>query len=254
MAKVEEIRVGFVDIEAIYDYIEQFPNKTIIYDIPFDKGLEVNWDVLKVFKEKIDLVLCIHDLHLVDLCKTFDFKWFWAYPIITYHELKGIAEMGASYLYISAPLTFDLPFVAKYNIPIRVCANVAHEGYVKRKNGITGFFIRPEDISKYEEYISVIEFKTQELQQERTLHHVYAENGNWPGNLNKLITNLDFDIDNRMIEDVFADSRIRCRQRCMSGGNCHLCERQFSLISTIRHAYYEEKRKQKEENENKEDN
>ena len=31
----------------------------------------------------------------------------------------------------------------------------------------------------------------------------------------------------------------------MSGGNCHLCERQFSLISTIRHAYYEEKRKQK---------
>jgi hypothetical protein len=200
-----------------------------------------------MFSEKINLVLCIHDLRLADLCASCGLKWFWAYPIVTYHELKGVADMGAAYLYISAPLTFDLPFVKKYGIPVRVCANVAHDGYVKRDNGVSGFYIRPEDLPKYEEYIDVIEFRTQELQQERTLHHVYAENGNWPGNLNKLITNLDFDIDNRMIEDVFADSRIRCKQKCMSGGSCHLCERQFRVIAAVRHAYYEEKRKQKEQ-------
>jgi len=55
---------------------------------------------------------------------------------------------------------------------------------------------------------------------------VYAEQKNWPGNLNLLIDFLGFDYENKFIydEENFAIRRMNCNQKCLSGKTCHYCQ------------------------------
>jgi len=102
--------------------------------------------------------------------------------------------------------------------------NKCMNGYMKRRDGVCGPYIRPEDIDTYAEFIEHFEFDADNsLQKEHTLYHVYAENKNWPGNLNLLLTYLNMDVDNRGFEvipveegdtKIFAHRRVNCGQRC----------------------------------------
>ena len=71
--------------------------------------------------------------------------------------------------------------------------------------------------------ISMFEFENVDLKQEETLLHVYKENQNWPGNLNLLIQELNFNVDNRAIPEELGERRMTCGQRCWSNSTCHLC-------------------------------
>jgi hypothetical protein len=78
-----------------------------------------------------------------------------------------------------------------------------------------------------------------DLAKERTLYDIYAENGNWPGNINLLLTNLNRDADNRGLPEELGEIRSNCRQRCMMNGACHFCETAFNFEKTIRNYKYE---------------
>jgi hypothetical protein len=72
------------------------------------------------------------------------------------------------------------------------------------------------------------------LKQEETLLHIYKENKMWPGNLNLLIHNLYFDVDNRAIPKDFADARMGCGQRCWSSSGCRLCVSALKFADQLR--------------------
>jgi hypothetical protein len=112
--------------------------------------------------------------------------------------------------------------------------NVAYSAYIPRKNGLYGQWVRPEDVKYYDPAIAAFDFEDCDLQKERGLLHIYKENGEWPGNLNKLITNLGVDCDNRAILPELGSTRSHCGQKCMAGGSCHFCETavdfQFKVI------------------------
>ena len=96
--------------------------------------------------------------------------------INSYFELKGLKDLGVSYVLIGAPLIFDLKNVASYGIPIRAIPNLAYEPYIKHKNGIKGGWIRPEDVDTYGEHIAVLEFYAPKaLSKESAIFKVYAE-------------------------------------------------------------------------------
>ena len=151
------------------------------------------------------------NIKLANECFLNHLDYYWAFPITTYYELEGIVNQGVCELLIAAPLAFDLERVSKENLPIRVVANLAYDSYIPRVDGIKGFYIRPEDVETYEKYISTIEFVTDDLNKEGTLLHVYKDNKTWPGNLNLLLTNLNFNIDNRSIPDDFGENRMNCQ-------------------------------------------
>ena len=229
----------------MYDFIEQMPEKTYILDLPKEETLNLDLKACQVFAEKVNFMICLHDLRAAKLLAATGLKWYWAYPITTYFELQGVIALNPCYLYITAPLTMDLVNVSKItSIPLRMTPNLAYDAYIPRENGICGQWVRPEDTDKYEFYISVYEFAAVDLTKEATLFHVYAENKEWPGNLNMLLTNLNFDIDNRTIPEDIIDVRMHCKQRCMSGGRCRLCESAFGCMATLRHKYYEAKKKE----------
>lgn len=237
--KADEIKLRFNDIDSMYDFIEQMPNKTYILDVPKEDTLKLDLKICQAFAEKIDFIICLHDLRAAKLIAAAGLKWYWAYPIATYFELQGVIALEPCYLYITAPLTMDLATIINVtNIPLRMAPNIAYDAYVPRDNGICGQWVRPEDTDKYEMYITTFEFATSDLTKEATLFHVYAENKEWPGNLNLLITNLDYDVDNRAIPDEVVEVRMYCRQKCMAGRRCRLCENAFNAISDVRHNHY----------------
>lgn len=222
LKKVNEVRMHYVDKDRIIDYIEALPDKTIILEIP--KEASINWDLYKAYASKVDFILCLADLATAQQCKSNGIKFFWGYPINTYYELQSLLKLEPCYLYLGAPLCFDLPRVKEItDIPIRLIPNVAYDGYIPRDNGVCGQWIRPEDVNEYEKYVDVLEFDTNELQREAVLLHVYKDTQKWMGNLNLLITNLGVDVDNRAISPDLVKARVSCGQRCMSHGTCHLC-------------------------------
>ena len=242
LKKADEIKIELRDYQAIPEYIEKYADKTLILEFTNDIPKDFDWNLIAAYVEKMGggFYCALSDLSLVPECALRNIKFYYKYAVTTLYELAALKEIGVSYALIGAPLMFDLKSAAAFKIPLRAIPNLAYEPYIKHKNGIIGGWVRPEDVDKYGEYISTFEFYAPKaLDKEATLFKVYAENKTWPGNLNLLIENLDFDYDNRLFydEEHFAERRMKCKQKCLSGHSCHYCVDQFYFVEHVLKKY-----------------
>ena len=234
--KADEIKMKYVDIGRAIDYIHDYLDKIIILDI--EPNETVDWKLLSELPKE-NLVVCIKDLQMAQLCKEYDIKFYWNYAIISFYELNGIIKLEPEYILLGPPLSFNLKKVKSItDIKIRLCPNNAQDFYIPREDGICGQWIRPEDVELYDEYVDVFEFITHDMEHERVLLKVYSENKKWPGNLNLLITGLNHDVPNATLPEETGANRINCGQRCMSGGACKFCITAMKFSNTIRNEYY----------------
>lgn len=235
LAKAEQIKMRYEDHDILFDLVEKLPEKTFIIEIPF--GTEVDWNKMKQYNVLCqDFVLALYDLKMIEKCKELEIQFYYAYPITSYFELTSIIPLQPAYIFIGMPLTFDvIKLNSLTNIPIRMCPNKSYDEYIprERENGICGQWIRPEDQEYYEPYIDVLEFAANDLTEEQTLLHIYKDNKEWPGNLNLIIKNLNYNIDNRVLPDDFAARRLSCLQRCLRDGICHHCESSFKFAEVM---------------------
>ena len=216
LKKADEIKIELRDFRAIPEYIEKFPNKTFILEFTNEIPSDFKWEMLETYNNILNgnFYCALSDLNLYLECKLRNIKFYYKYQVTSFYELQGLKDLGVSYILVGVPLIFDLKAVSSYEIPIRAIPNLAYEPYIKHIDGICGGWIRPEDTNVYGEFIDVFEFfAPKALDKESALFHVYAENKNWPGNLNLLIDYLDFDVDNRLIydEENFASRRMNCK-------------------------------------------
>ena len=123
--------------------------------------------------------------------------------------------------------------LSNFNIKFRMCPNVAYDNYIPRENGLYGQWVRPEDIEYYNS-IYIFDFENVDLIQEKTLYHIYAEQKNWPGDLNLLFTNFNLHIDNRLILKELGKRRSTCGQRCQNKNiGCNFCKTALTYIQNI---------------------
>ncbi len=223
--------IEYHDKDRLLYLSEKNPNAVLILQIP--KTADMDWLKYKKLAETYNLTLALEDIRMGRYCKSYKIPFYWAYPITSYYELRGLIDLGVSQLLLGAPLCFDLPVVSKFNVPIRMVANLCYDGHIPRKDGIQGVYIRHENVPDYEQYIDVIEFYSENLDKEKTLFTIYKEQQNWPGNLNLLLTNFGFDVDNRAIPDEFAQARMQCRQNCMRNGTCRYCYTAIKFSRTL---------------------
>lgn len=238
LKKADEIKIQTRDFRAIPDYIEKYPDKTLILEVSNEIPKDFDWNVIKAYSEKMNgnFYCALSDLSLTPECSLRGIKFYYKYPATSFYELEGLKNIGVSYVLIGVPLCFDLKTVASYKIPIRMIPNLAYEPYIKHGNGIIGGWIRPEDGDKYGEYVETFEFYAPEsLDKEAALYRVYAENKTWPGDLDLLIDYLDYPCRNIIIdEDNFAERRMGCKQKCLTNTSCHYCYNQLNSVNIIK--------------------
>lgn len=248
LRQADEIKMMYKDYKKLADYAIEMPDKTYIVEVP--KNItEIDFQFFTALSESIKIIFAVQDMKKGRECKERGFDFYWDYPIFTWFELDTILLEGPCYIFLTAPLCFSLRDVRyKTEVPIRLCVNLAQYDYLQRDKGLYGPFVRPEDISIYETWVSAVEFKTDDLGIERTLLKVYKDDKQWPGNLNLLLTNFNINIDNRVLPEEFGERRANCHQRCMQAKTCYYCDTAVMLASALRDKYYNDlKTKQKED-------
>ena len=234
LAQADEIYLEYRDKGILFDYVDDYPDKIICMLIP--KDTEVDWTYLEGFQDKLHLTLMFESIK--DTYNNKNFPWFWAYPITTYFELDSILKFNNfAEVIIGGPLFFDLENVynlcQEHGVTIRIAPNLAYDAYIPRRDGIVGTYVRPEDVSYYEPYVRMFFFRFDTLAEERRLFSIYHDDKSWPGNLNLLIKNLNYNVDNRGIDEEFVTRRLSCRQNCCRTGLCHFCESYLNFINTV---------------------
>lgn len=237
LKQADEIMVEFRDYRIISDFFADYPDKVIILDIPVDKmNVEIE-PILKAYTEASDNFVCRLSSVRPEATRFFkenDIKFYYAYPVDNYYDLKALDDLGVEYARIAPPLTHDMKHTGYFGCQIRAVPNVAYDAYIPRENGIIGGWIRPEDVEYYEEGIDVFEFEGGlNLEQEKTMFEIYSQKKEWKGNLNILITNLNENVTSVGLPDEFGQIRATCRQRCTRNGTCHYCESAFRLANAL---------------------
>lgn len=142
-----------------------------------------------------------------------------------------LKDFGVSDIYIDGPLGFQYDNIvkAKGDVKIRVSPTISpNSNFANSSRKVTSFFIRPEDLSKYEKAIDIIDFHNNKT--EDTLYSIYKR-GNFIYPINQLINGLIETVENPLVPKTFADSRLNCGQKCQTpGNNCKICNNTFFLL------------------------
>ena len=239
LEQADEIK--FLSSTNFYDIAEKYPDKKFVLEV--DKSItEEGWLGIAAAASEYDITVCLDALELAQECIKRGFKFYWKYPITSYYELRGLIDLGVSQVFLGAPLYFDLPFISRLGVPIRLCANQCYFDSIPREDGVCGTYIRPEDVDIYDKYIETIEFLAPK-EKEATLFKIY-KNKVWKGNLDILLNNFNWNVDNRIIPEQFGEARVQCRQSCQGHGSCKLCYSAIKLAGAVDRAYAVEQRKQ----------
>lgn len=175
----------------------------------------------------------------VDKLKAKNVPFFLELYTSTWDSFIGQIELGVSDIYVTQDLAFELdklsPIAKENNVQIRCFANIAQSSWEDWK-GIKTFFIRPEDVDIYSEYVDVIEF-WDAIDNQNVLYDVYFKDKKWDGKLREIIKRLDNDVNNYYIlGDEFAKRRIHCGKRCLKDNSrrkCELCDRLIELADSL---------------------
>ena len=232
LKKADEIRCK--NLDEILDLYELNSQATIILTILSNTNKDlIDWQKIENYNKMLQnkLIIETDSFDIMNLCKSLNIKFFYGIPINSFYDLKALVDYGCYYIKIDAPLTHMLDKVKQYNIKIRMTPNIAYYGYIPRKDGIVGFWVRPEDTKLYDNYIDIFEFEDCDIKKEQALYRIYAEQKEWMGDLNNLITNLNYSSDNLLIPSYVATSKITCGQRCLKGYNCHICHRGLDIAN-----------------------
>lgn len=236
LEKADEIFVQARDYRQVSDLFILYPEKTIILEIENEKIEDDEFmNIIEEYAKISELFCCcIYNLTKGNWFKARNIKYYYGYPINNFYDLQALVELEVEYIKITAPLTFSMNQLKTYDMKFRMVPNVAYDAYIPRKDGVCGQWVRPEDIEWYEESVYVFEFEDAELDKEKTLYRIYAEQGEWLGNLNLLLTNLNVNADNRILPLEIGEIRANCEQKCMKNYNCHFCRTAFYFEETMR--------------------
>lgn len=158
----QEIKLPYKELNKILDIYEINPNLSFILRITSkeDKN-KIKWEDIEQYNKMTQgkIIIETDSFEIMDICKLFNLKYFYAIPINTLYELKALVDYGCCDARIDAPLTHMLDQLIIYPITLRMTPNIAYYKYIPRKNGVIGSWVRPEDVELYEPYIDVFEFE-----------------------------------------------------------------------------------------------
>lgn len=256
MKEVDEITLYWSTEDDIVDFIdENFDQKQRIV-IDFEQE---DFDTIE---EAIPILENLQEVHpnftikisftsqaLLEKLREKGIYYFFSIFCNSWDSLYAYATLGVSDVYITEELCFNLKdvkaFCEPYKIKVRVFPNVAQ---VSGKDtsyiipDVRKFFIRPEDISIYEEYVDICELWCP-IEKQSVLYEIYKSE-QWLGNLSDIILSFYTQVPNTGFMPYFAKARLNCRKKCYKE-NCRLCDMAIDIAHSMLKDGYEVSSKKK---------
>lgn len=235
--KIQEIRFPFRKMNEAMDYQQDHPDKTIILEIQDLKDPKMpSIDNLFDLQKQFPFIYDFFDFtDFVIYCKSttlIDQEWrnvMYHYAATTWAMVHICTYYHARNIMVGEPLVFQC----------RALEKLRHQGYIIRANPQCGvnpaiadtnanalqhFWVLPQHLHLYENYIDVFELYMPTTEQERGLIELYSTN--YPYSLDLLIREFPCpeQILGSEIDESFAEARLDCGQRCLTPlGTCHKC-------------------------------
>lgn len=226
----QEIKVAWRDRKIIPELTEKYENATVILHF-IGANTEINWTEIEDYNNicKQNFICATSCLEEMYYCSQKNIKFYYGYPINTFYELQALKNLGVCYVRLGTGLFFSMEKVKNIGVPIRIIPNVAYVDGLPRPNGIAGHWVRPEDMLLYQDYVDTIEFEDCSIKKEQALYRIYTSQQGWYGDINDLITNLNYSAANKMLPNNITMERLNCGQKCQINGHCQICYRAFNL-------------------------
>jgi hypothetical protein len=239
--KVDEITIEYHNnMVDLFEFLEKYPDKRVNIFILNDKDIsEIDIKNFASIKEKYNVYLKLvkYNKSLVNTVVENNIPFFFNNNISDIDTFNGYVHLGVSDIYVAEDLCFQLDKLAEVaheaGIALRTYANICQTRW-KEMDSLKTFFIRPEDLEFYEDYLDTIEFITKEDKDIDIFYEIYFVDKKWFGKLNEIIIGFDSEIDSRFILPKFAERRIKCNKNCMKNGKCRMCEVIDELAETLK--------------------
>lgn len=155
-------------------------------------------------------------------------------------RFNGFLNLNITDIIVTNNLMFNISFLSpkakSKNILLRTFCNVAQTPW-EDTPALKTFFIRPEDMKIYQEYIDVFEFilPQKDVSRLNIFYKIFAIDQKWVGPLNEIIVGYDGTEENQYIIKQFAEKRVKCQKKCSYRENsCVLCDRIVNLGNLLK--------------------
>lgn len=229
--KADEISIKYIEDKGLVDFMEKFSSQRIILRIEATYFPESEVRKLIAIKNtypdyRFAVAMGGYVQELGHTLREAGIDFFESTPCTDWERFNYLIKEGVSDINLSGPLAFDLGNVHRVlnilnpNVQVRVTPNSCLR-LNPNTDPLIGFFIRPEDVSVYEDFVDVLEFEG--LEHQDTFYSIYAEHKMFIGGLNQCIYGFNKVIDNKGLVSLFGERRKTCAQQCLKGGRCHRC-------------------------------
>ena len=231
LAKANEISIKYIEDYGLVDFLENHRLQRIILCVDaktFEDAEVRKLAAIKKEHPEYDFTVRLSEFNdsLVEQLKSNKIPFYFKKPCTNWEIFNALIQYGVSDIDLSGPLVFEMSKVKSVlgklesKPQIRVTPNK-----VMNLNPFTpslvGFYIRPEDVDLYEEFIDVIEFEG--LEHQDVFFSIYAEQKTFIGDLCQCIYNFKDRVDNKGLINLFGERRRDCGRQCLSGGRCRRC-------------------------------
>lgn len=253
--KTDEIIIKYEymsNIVSLIDFLKEHINQRVIISIPYENGKNIlkeeDYGYFKLIKD-YNFTLRIHfDREVIKRLKQEEIPFYFAEGCSDWDSVHSFINLGVTDILIINEMGFYAFQIAQLahskGVKVRAYPNIAQASY-NETPAEKRFFIIPNDVDKYEEYIDTLEIYGS-LELIDALFNIYSKQKKWDSLLDFIIENFDRKILNCFIPKDFADRRISCGKKCLVDGRCNLCGSYANLaenLTKIRYEMYEKKRK-----------
>lgn len=222
----------------VFDYFKENHNKRcniILKDNEISDYFYEQIDFIKATAKEYTIAVTRFEI-LKRLIKE-GYNAYLAYPVSDWETFNNLKNLGVTDIIIDGALGFQMSSIAqaKGDIKIRVTPMLSSNAALSLPDSPNenSFFIRPEDLKYYEDYIDIIEFQAETATQEKTYFEIYNR-GFYDYDLTLLIRSLHTKVPNPFIIKDFAPRRLNCRQKCQDpAGYCVLCSNAFKIANEL---------------------
>lgn len=233
-AAAGEIQCASNQLGSIFEFAKQHPEKRYNILLKSDQPIEQALAQIDLLRAIVDSYTVECDqLSTVKVLINKGYNAYYGYWVSDWELFTNLQKLGVSDIRVDGPLGFQTKLLAKAkkNTKIRCYPHYSASASFMPP-AANHFFVRPEDISLYEEAIDIFDLREPDPERQETLFNIYSR-GTFNYNIDLLIYNIPSDVNNLVLKD-FAEPRLNCKQRCKQpDSHCDLCNSKFHYVDIV---------------------